>query len=174
MMASTIVLVDNARMGKTPAEVLASANEAICSTNREEMFVTVWLGILDLETGKLTAANAGHEYPVLKQSDGVFRLIKDPHSFVVGGYGEMPFRDYELTMEPGAKLFLYTDGVPEASNRDNELFGTERMLSAMNQEPEAEPEKLLANIRGAVGAFVKDAEQFDDMTMLCLEYKGKG
>ena len=173
MMAATIVLVDNARMGKTPSQVLRSANEAICSTNREEMFVTVWLGILDLETGMLTASNAGHEYPVMKHPGGGFELIRDPHGFVVGGMEDIEYNDYELIMEPGSKLFVYTDGVPEAATRDDRLFGTDRMLEAMNADPDADPVTLLQNVKAAVNDFVADAEQFDDMTMLCLEYKGK-
>ena len=173
MMAATIVLVDNARMGKTPSQVLRSANEAICSTNREEMFVTVWLGILDLETGRLTASNAGHEYPVMKHPGGGFELIRDPHGFVVGGMEDIEYNDYELIMEPGSKLFVYTDGVPEAATRDDRLFGTDRMLEAMNADPDADPVTLLQNVKAAVNDFVADAEQFDDMTMLCLEYKGK-
>ena len=173
MMASTIVLVDNARMGKMPSQILKSANEAICATNREEMFVTVWLGILDLETGKLTASNAGHEYPVMKHPGGGYELIKDRHGFVIGGMEDITYKDYEVMMEPGAKLFVYTDGVPEASNGKNELFGTKRMLDALNADPEAEPTKLLENVKAAIDDFVADAEQFDDMTMLCLEYKGQ-
>ena len=172
MMASTIVLVDNARMGKSPAEILKSANEAICATNREEMFVTVWLGILDLETGKLTTANAGHEYPYLKQPGGAYEMVSDPHSFVVGGLEGIVYRNYEIMMEPGARLFVYTDGVVEATDKDEVLFGTERLLNALNKEPDAEPEKLLANVKESVDRFVADAEQFDDMTMLCLEYNG--
>ena len=172
MMASTIVLVDNARMGKSPAEILKSANEAICATNREEMFVTVWLGILDLETGKLTTANAGHEYPYLKQPGGAYEMVSDPHSFVVGGLEGIVYRNYEIMMEPGARLFVYTDGVVEATDKDEVLFGTERLLNALNKEPDAEPEKLLANVKESVDKFVADAEQFDDMTMLCLEYNG--
>ena len=172
MMASTIVLVDNARMGKSPAEILKSANEAICATNREEMFVTVWLGILDLETGKLTTANAGHEYPYLKQPGGAYKMVSDPHSFVVGGLEGIVYRNYEIMMEPGARLFVYTDGVVEATDKDEVLFGTERLLNALNKEPDAEPEKLLANVKESVDRFVADAEQFDDMTMLCLEYNG--
>lgn len=172
MMASTIVLVDNARMGKSPAEILKSANEAICATNREEMFVTVWLGILDLKTGRLTASNAGHEYPVLKQPGGQFELIRDKHSFVVGGMQGISYKNYEMMMEPGAKLFVYTDGVPEASDRDNNLFGTQRMLDALNDAPDSDPVKLLGNVESSVNRFVADAEQFDDMTMLCLEYIG--
>ena len=172
MMASTIVLVDNARMGKSPAEILKSANEAICATNREEMFVTVWLGILDLETGKLTTANAGHEYPYLKQPGGAYEMVSDPHSFVVGGLEGIVYRNYEIMMEPGARLFVYTDGVVEATDKDEVLFGTERLLNALNKEPDAEPEKILANVKESVNRFVADAEQFDDMTMLCLEYNG--
>ena len=172
MMASTIVLVDNARMGKSPAEILKSANEAICATNREEMFVTVWLGILDLETGKLTTANAGHEYPYLKQPGGAYEMVSDPHSFVVGGLEGIVYRNYEIMMEPGARLFVYTDGIVEATDKDEVLFGTERLLNALNREPDAEPEKLLANVKESVDRFVADVEQFDDMTMLCLEYNG--
>ena len=172
MMASTIVLVDNACMGKSPAEILESANDAICATNREEMFVTVWHRILDLETGKLTAANAGHEYPVIRHPGGSYEMIKDVHGFVIGGLEDVHYRNYELTMEPGSSLFVYTEGVPEATNKENELFGTQRMLDALNAEPDAEPEKLLENVKAAVDAFTADAEQFDDLTMLCLEYNG--
>ena len=172
MMASKIILADNAMMGKSPAQILTDTNTAICSNNREEMFVTVWLGILEISTGKLTAANAGHEYPVLKHADGLFEILKDRHGFVVGGMDGMKYREYELQLEPGAKLFLYTDGVPEATDAENRMFGIERMLAALNIEPAASPERLLENVRLAVDGFVSDAEQFDDLTMLCLEYKG--
>ena len=115
MMASKIILRNNAMMGKSPAKILGPTN-AICSNNQEEMFVTVWLGILEISTGKLTAANAGHEYPVMKRPDGRFELLKDKHGFVVGGMEGVKYKDYELQLEPGAKLFLYTDGVPEATD----------------------------------------------------------
>ena len=172
MMASRIILASNAKQGKTPAEILESTNETICQNNREEMFVTVWLGILEISTGKLTAANAGHEYPVLMQAGGAFELIKDKHGFVIGGMDGVRYKEYVLQLNPGAKLFLYTDGVPEATNAGEELFGTERMLAALNQNTAADPEGLLKNVRKAVEEFVKDAEQFDDLTMLSLEYKG--
>ena len=116
MMASKIILANHAKMWKTPAQVLADTNAAICANNREEMFVTVWLGVLEISTGVLTAANAGHEYPVLKTPDGAFELIKDKHGFVIGGMEGMKYRDYELRLEKGAKLYLYTDGVPEATD----------------------------------------------------------
>ncbi len=171
MMASKIILDNNAMMGKTPAQILADTNAAICFNNREEMFVTVWIGILELSTGKLTAANAGHEYPVLRQPDGKFELFKDKHGFVIGGMDGMKYKDYELILEPGARVFLYTDGVPEATNAENALFGTERMIDALNRKLDAAPDEILKSVRAAVDDFVKDAEQFDDLTMLCLEYK---
>ena len=172
MMASKIILANHAQMWKTPAQVLADTNAAICLKNREKMFVTVWLGILEISTGVLTAANAGHEYPVLKKPDGAFELVKDKHGFVLGGMKGVKYRDYELKLEKGSKLFLYTDGVPEATDAQGEMFGLERLLSALNERPDDPPEQLLKNVRAAVDGFVKEAEQFDDLTMLCLEYKG--
>ncbi|MBQ9488620.1 MAG: PP2C family protein-serine/threonine phosphatase, partial [Lachnospiraceae bacterium] len=173
MMASLIILSNNAMIGKNPAQILTDTNAAICNNNREEMFVTVWLGILEISTGKLVAANAGHEYPALKQPNGQFELIKDKHGFVLGGMEGLKYQEYELMLEPGAKLFLYTDGVPEATNSETQQFGTDRMVKALNQDPDSSPRQILKNVRQSVDDFVKEAEQFDDLTMLCLEYNGK-
>ncbi len=172
MMASKIILQSVAMLGRSPAEILAKTNEAICSNNEAQMFVTVWLGILELSTGKLTAANAGHEYPAFKRPDGSFELFKDKHGFVIGGMEGARYREYEVQMEPGSKLFVYTDGVPEATSAEKELFGTQRMLDALNAAPDVAPQQALKNVRRAVDGFVRDAEQFDDLTMLCMEYKG--
>ena len=172
MMASKIILQSVAMLGHSPAAILERANEAICSNNEAQMFVTVWLGILEISTGRLTAANAGHEYPALRHPDGEFELYKDRHGFVIGGMEGVKYREYELRLEPGSRLFVYTDGVPEATDADKQLFGTERMLDALNECPDAAPEQILKNVRASVDAFVKDAEQFDDLTMLCVEYKG--
>ncbi len=172
MMVSKILVENYAMAGKSPADVLYAINEQICSHKHEEMFVTVWLGILDTVTGKIVAANAGHEYPAIQHPDGCFELLKDKHGFVVGGLEDISFKEYVLQLTPGSRLFLYTDGVPEATNSDNELFGTDRMISALNEEPAAPPEKILKNVRRRVDEFVQEAEQFDDLTMLCLEYKG--
>ena len=172
MMASKIIIANNAMLGKSPSQILTDTNTAICSNNREEMFVTVWLGILELSTGKLTAANAGHEYPVLSDKNGKYELVKDKHGFVIGGMTGIKYKEYELQMEKGSKLFLYTDGVPEATDAHKELFGTERMLDALNEASTAEPKAVLEQVRKAVDGFVQDAEQFDDLTMLCVEYKG--
>ena len=173
MMASKIILQSVAMMGYSPAEVLARTNEAICSNNEAEMFVTVWIGILELSTGLLTAANAGHEYPALMHPNGKFELFRDQHGFVIGGMEGVKYRIYEIQLEPGAKLFVYTDGVPEATNPEKELFGTERMIAALNRDTAASPMQTLANVRAAVDDFVQNAEQFDDMTMLCMEFKGR-
>ena len=172
MMVSKIILQSCAMLGRSAAEILEKTNEAICSNNKNEMFVTVWLGILEISTGRLTAANAGHEYPAIKQPNELFELYRDKHGFVIGGLEGMKYREYELQMERGSKLFLYTDGVPEATNADGKMFGTDRMLSALNEAPEAAPKEILNNVTRAVDDFVKDAEQFDDLTMLCIEYKG--
>ncbi len=173
MMATKIILANYAKMGKTPSEILSAANSAICSRNQEDMFVTAWLGILEISTGRLTAANAGHEFPVLKKGDK-FELYKDKHGFVLGGMDGMRYKEYEIDFTPGSKLFLYTDGVPEATNSEKQLFGTDRMLDALNKDPQADPCGILKNVRGSVDEFVKDAEQFDDLTMLCFEYYGGG
>ena len=173
MMISKVILQSCAMLGKSAAEILTKTNEALCSDNQVEMFVTVWLGILEISTGKLTAANAGHEYPALRRAGGRFELFKDRHGFVIGGMEGLAYKEYELQLQPGDKLFLYTDGVPEATDAQERMFGTEQMLAALNEEPEASPEQLLKGVRRAVDAFVQDAEQFDDLTMLCFEYKGK-
>ena len=172
MMASKIILQSVAMMGRSPGEILTKTNEAICSSNQAEMFVTVWAGILEISTGKLTAANAGHEYPVLKRADGDFELFKDKHGFVIGGMEGIRYKEYEIQLNPGDRLFLYTDGVPEATDAGGELFGTERMIEALNGVKDSSPEQVLRGVRRAVDAFVKDAEQFDDLTMLCLAYRG--
>ncbi len=173
MMASKIILQSVAMLGGSPAEILTKTNEAICSNNEAQMFVTVWVGILELSTGKLTCSSAGHEYPVIKRADGQFELYKDKHGFVIGGMDGLRYQEYVLQIHPGDKVFVYTDGVPEATNADKELFGTERLVNALNEQPQSAPFDILKNVRRAVDDFVQEAEQFDDLTMLCLEYKGR-
>ena len=172
MMISKVILQSCALLGQSVSEILNKTNEALCTNTQAEMFVTVWLGILEISTGKMTAANAGHEYPVLKRKDGKFEIFRDRHGFVVGGMPKIKYKEYEIQLNPGDKFFVYTDGVPEATNASNELFGTDRMTDALNTDPDASPEQILQNVRRAVDDFVQDAEQFDDLTMMCLEYKG--
>ena len=172
MMASKIMIQNIALTGVSPREVLETTNNRICRNNQQEMFVTVWLGILDLRTGELKAANAGHEYPVVTRAEGKFELVKDKHGFVIGGMEGIKYKEYEIKMGPGEELFLYTDGVPEATNARNELYGTERMMAVLNSSQGMEPEKVLKMVKADVDRFVGDAPQFDDLTMLCLRYNG--
>ena len=172
MMISKVILQSCAMLGQSTAEILNKTNEALCSSNQVEMFVTVWLGIMEISTGKVSAANAGHEYPILKKGDR-FEMFKDRHGFVIGGMDGIKYKEYQFQMEEGDKLFLYTDGVPEATDAGNNMFGIDRMIDALNQDPEASPQQILINVRRAVDGFVQDAEQFDDLTMLCMEYKKK-
>ena len=110
---------------------------------------------------------------MLKRPDGRFEILKDKHGFVLGGLENTRYREYHLQLEPGTKLFVYTDGLPEATDAQNRMFGTARMLDALNTQPDADPKKILENVKAAVDRFVMDAPQFDDLTMLCMEYKGR-
>jgi len=172
MMASKIILANKAMAVKSPAWILSETNNMICPNNKEEMFVTVWIGILEISTGKLTAANAGHEYPILKNGNGEFEIIKDKHGFVIGGMEGSKYTEYELKLEPGSKLFLYTDGLPEATSEEDTMFGMDRIVESLKKVSDGTPEEILKAVRKDVDVFVKEAEQFDDLTMLCLEYKG--
>jgi sigma-B regulation protein RsbU (phosphoserine phosphatase) len=172
MMISKTILQSCAMLGRSAAETLMKTNEAICSNNQTEMFVTVWFGILEISTGRMSCSNAGHEYPAIRRAGEKFELFKDKHGLVIGGMDGTRYREYTLELKPGDKLFLYTDGIPEAMDADNKMYGTDRMINALNNNPGATFEDLIHIVRADVGDFVKDAEQFDDMTMLCLEYKG--
>ena len=155
-------------MKNSPAKVLELTNSTICQNNDEEMFVTVWFGILEISTGMITAANAGHEFPVIRKADGNFELFMDKHGFVVGGMDGMKYKEYQIMLEKGGSIFLYTDGVPESTNAQNELFGTDRLLEAMNKNKDSTPKDLVKNIRASIDEFVGEADQFDDLTMLVL------
>ena len=173
MMISKIILHGCTIQRDNPSAILEAANKAICENNKEEMFVTVWLGILEISTGLICAANAGHEYPVMMKNGGEYELIKDKHGLVVGAYDDSKYKEYEIKMDKGDKLFVYTDGVPEAMNRFKKQYGTDNLVKALNEVKEAGPEETLQHVRKSIDSFVKEAEQFDDITMLCIKYNGK-
>ena len=173
MMQSKIILKNYALMDLSPKAVLEEVNRQICESNPQGMFVTIWLGVLDLKTGVLTAANAGHEKPALKQADGSFELFRDKHGIMVGYMDGVPFKEYELKLSKGAKLFLYTDGIAEATDANEQLFGTDRMIDALRTVEDKTPKEILEAVDEAVNEFVGSAPQFDDLTMLCIEYKGE-
>ena len=136
------------------------------------MFVTVWLGILEISTGRLTSASAGHEYPMINVN-GKYELLKDKHGLAIGAMPNSKYKDTEITLKKGDSVFVYTDGVAEATDANNELFGTDRTLEALNAiRAGASQKEILAGVRSAVDVFVKEAPQFDDLTMLGLKYFG--
>lgn len=169
MMISKTLLKSSAQSGLSPHSVLEQVNNQLCENNDAEMFVTVWLGILEISTGKLRCANAGHEYPAIRRAGGEFELFKDKHGFVLAGMENVRYKEYELTLNPGDMIFVYTDGVAEATDANNELFGTDRMLTALNRNPNAGCAAMLSAVHKEINEFVGEAPQFDDITMLCLE-----
>ena len=171
MMASKIMVQNYALLGYSPKEVLTRVNKQICINNQEEMFVTVWLGILDLKTGIVTASNAGHEKPVIKKPNGDFEVLNDKHGFVVGSFPGSVYTDYEIKLEKGMKLYVYTDGAPEARN-NNEQFGMKRLVESLNKYKDLPVLDICNNVTNDIYAFMDNTSQFDDITMLCLEYRG--
>ena len=174
MMMAKILIKSCAMTEPSPAAVLARTNKNLCENNRNKMFVTVWFGVLDITTGHVTAANAGHEYPMIRKNGGGFEILKDSHDFVVGLRKNKEYHDYEFDLAPGDTLFLYTDGAAEAADSALQQFGTERMLAALNEAPDAGPEQLLGNMKAAIDRFVGDAPQFDDLTMLAIKIQKTG
>ena len=172
MMVSSVLIRHTAAGQYSPAKILQSVNHQICARNPEEMFVTVWLGILDIATGKLTAANAGHEYPMIKGAGKSFEMLKDRHGLVIGAMDGVRYKDYEIVLEPGAKLFVYTDGVSEAADRNLNQFGTDRILETLRSGEEGSPREILEAVNKAVREYAVDTPQFDDLTMMCVEYMG--
>ena len=172
MMVSRVLLKTRLQNGETPGEALAHLNDQLLESNEAAMFVTIWLCVLEISTGKGVAANAGHEHPALRRAGGQYELVTYRHSPAVAVLEGMVFREHAFEMHPGDSLFVYTDGVPEATSEEDELFGTERMLSALNADPDAAPIQVLKNVKDGINTFMEDAEQFDDITMLCLKYFG--
>lgn len=158
----------------SPAKILSYVNEQLCEGNEAEMFVTVWLCIMEISSGKCVASNAGHEYPAIKRADGKFELVKNKHSPAVAVMESIKFKDIEFELNPGDSIYVYTDGVTEATDSENQLFGTERMLAALNEISQASVSELLINVKKHIDEFVGSAPQFDDITMLCLKYFGNG
>lgn len=174
MVIAKTLIKNRAQMGGTPAQILADVNRQLCEGNEAELFVTVWLAVLTISTGEGIAANAGHEHPVLRRAKGQYELVKYRHSPAVAAMDGIPFAEHEFRLYPGDSLFVYTDGIPEANDKENGLFGTDRMVDVLNRMPEAPPRKVLENMAEGIDAFSAGAEQFDDITMLCLNYIGCG
>ena len=174
MVIAKTLIKNRTLMGGSPAEILTDVNNQLCEGNETELFVTVWLAIVQLSTGKGMAANAGHEHPALRHKDGSFELITYRHSPAVATMEGIRFREHEFQLLPGDTVYEYTDGVSEATNANDELFGNDRLIAALNKESDAGVEALLKNVRMEIDRFVKDAPQFDDITMLGFQFYGDG
>ncbi len=172
MMVSKMLIKTAARTGDSPEDVLYEVNNQLCEGNKAELFVTVWMAVIDITTGKGVSVNAGHEHPVIRHAGGEYELLRYKHSPAVATMEDISFKQHEFQMVPGDSLFVYTDGVPEANNDEDELWGTERMLEALNQAPDAEPKEVLENVMNSIDSFMAGAKQFDDITMLCMKYNG--
>lgn len=171
MMAINIVINNRASMGGTPAEIMAFVNNNICEHNEANLFVTIWLGILEISTGRLTFVNAGHEEPALYRKGGSFELYKTKHNVAVGVFPDIEYTNYDIHLGSGDKIFVYTDGVPEATDMFNKLYTTGRMLEALNKCRDGSPQEILEGMNKSVKEFVGDRPQFDDLTMLGFELK---
>ena len=172
MMHSKTAIRSLAETGTPIAEVFERVNNELCDGNEASMFVTVWMGIFDLKTGAVECVNAGHEYPAVRHGSGSFELFKDKHGLPLGAMEGMKYRTYEMKFEPGDCLFVYTDGVPEAIDADENQYGTERMIDALSVTRGVSMEELLREARQDLELFVGETEQFDDITMLGLRYLG--
>lgn len=172
MMVCKTLIRSTLLQGMSPAEAMSHVNRQISESNAAEMFITVWLAVIELSTGKGTEINAGHEKPALLRAGGKFELVKNTHDMALGYLKDQEFTTHDLEMHHGDTLFVYSDGVPEAVSVDNELFGTDRMLSVLNEDPSLSPEDEIRNLKNRIEAFVGDADQFDDITMLCFTYQG--
>ena len=171
MMSANIVIDNRTSMGGTPAKIMEFVNNNICEHNSTELFITVWLGILEISTGRLTCCNAGHEDPAVYRKGGTFELVKHKHNLVLGAMPDIAYTDHEIRLGKGDKLFIYTDGVTEATNPDYKLFGIDRTLEALNRYREGSPQEILEGVDVSIKEFVGDGKQFDDLTMLCIEIR---
>lgn len=173
MMATKILISNTAKTHPdSPAKVLEEVNRQISESNSADMFVTAWFGVLELSTGNLTCANAGHEYPVIYREGKKYELFKDKHGLVLGGMPESKYTEYTIKMDKGDVLYVYTDGVPEATDKDLNQMGMEYMIDALNGINSTNPEVVISEMHNAIDDFIQGAEQFDDITMLCVRYQG--
>ena len=174
MVIAKTLIKNHAQNQEAPGTVFTQTNEQLCEGNDAGLFVTGWMGVLEISTGRFVYVNAGHNPPLLKRAGGTFEWLKSRPGFVLAGMEGVRYRENTLQLEPGDRLYLYTDGVTEATNSHEELFGDERLQNALNEYMDLPVEQLLPKIKECIDAFVGDADQFDDITMLALDYRSKG
>ena len=174
MVIAKTLIKNHAQNRETPGEVFTQTNAQLCEGNDAGLFVTAWMGVLEISTGKFVYVNAGHNPPLLKRAGGQYEWLKSRPGFVLAGMEGIRYRENTLELMPGDTLYLYTDGVTEATSSAQELYGEERLQAALNEASELPVSQLLPRIKNCIDTFVGDAEQFDDITMLGLQYHTRG
>ena len=174
MVIAKTLIKDHSQTGKDLGKVFSDVNELLCEANSQGLFVTAFEGVLNLKTGEFRFVNAGHEMPFICHNNEKYEAYKIRPGFVLAGMEGMRYKSGSITLEPGDKIFQYTDGVTEATNKDNELYGMERLEKILTENADKDPYELLPNVKADIDKFVAEAPQFDDITMLCLEYKKRG
>ena len=168
MMTSKTLIKSHAESGLAVNDVFTQVNAELCENNEADMFVTAWMGILDLETGLIRYANAGHNPPVVRRKDGTLEYLKGRANFVLAGMDGVRYKEQQIQLNQGDEIYLYTDGVTEAHNSNMELFGEDRLLNSLDQTKDLTVEEICRKVKADVDVFQGDAEQFDDITMLCV------
>ena len=174
MVIAKTLIKNHAQNKEAPGEVFTNTNEQLCEGNDAGLFVTAWMGVLQISTGHFVYVNAGHNPPLLRRAGGSFEWLKSRPGFVLAGMEGVRYRENEMELAPGDVLYLYTDGVTEATDAHQQLFGEERLQTALNEQPMLPVGQMLSKIKGCIDTFVGEAEQFDDITMLGLEYLKRG
>ena len=172
MMRSKTAIRGLAEAGVEPEEIFYRVNNELCEGNEINMFVTVWMGIIDLNTGDMRCLNAGHEYPAVRRKNGDYEILRDKHRLPLGAMKDMTYTGYDLHLDPGDCVYVYTDGVPDAINVNEEQYGIERMCEALNIYKEASMQGLLRAVKYDLDDYVGEADQFDDITMIGFRYNG--
>ena len=173
MVIGKTLIKDHTRPGISLEDVFSQVNDLLCDSNHEGMFITAFEGVLDLVSGEFCFVNAGHEVPFISREGKPFESYKIQPGFVLAGMENMKYQYGSIRLAPGDKIFQYTDGVTEATNREKELYGMVRLGNVLKRNTEKSPEELLSVVREDIDAFVGSAPQFDDITMLCVEYRKK-
>lgn len=174
MVIGKTLIKDHTQPGRDLGEVFTEVNNILCESNDNGMFITAFEGVLDLVTGEFRYANAGHEMPFIYRKDGGYEAYKIRPGFVLAGMENIKYKEQKIQLNIGDKIFQYTDGVTEATDRDNQLYGMDRLHKVLNEKClDCNPEQTLKLVKEDIDAFVGDNDQFDDITMLCLEYKKK-
>ena len=174
MVIGKTLIKDHTQQGSDLGAVFTEVNELLCQSNSEGLFITAFEGVLDLDTGDFVYVNAGHDAPYICRKDGSYEPLSVKPGFVLAGLENTKFSEGKITLGEGDKLFHYTDGVTEATNADNVLYGKSRLLLILNKNRKGNPKETLSSVKADIDTFVGDAPQFDDITMLCVEYRRNG